>query len=91
MNKNKTILELFSFPGFKAKSFLKGKFGDHKARIVILRRQKKLLYAQAAIKNIEDFMIEKNANPETLMQQTIVFICAMKKDVSTARVAIECV
>lgn len=91
MKKNKTILELFSFPGFKAKSFLKGKFGDHKARTVLLRRQKKLLYVQAAVNNINHFMIEKNANLEILMRQTIVFICAMKKDVLIARVAIECV
>lgn len=91
MKKNKTILELFSFPGFKAKNFLKGKFGDHKVRIVMLHRQKKPLHVQNVANGIQHFMIEKNVNLVTLMQQIIVFICAMKKDVSIARVAIECV
>jgi hypothetical protein len=81
MDKNKTLLELFSFPGFKAKSYLKGKFGDHKARIVMLTRQKKLQNAQDA---------EKNVNHATLMLQTIECMYAMKKGVSNAQSVTEC-
>jgi hypothetical protein len=90
MKKNKTLLDLFSFPGFKAKSILIGKFGDHKARIVMLRRQKKLPHAPNAERNTKYFTIEKNANLEILMQPTIEFICAMKKDVSIVQGAIKC-
>jgi hypothetical protein len=42
MKTNKTLSDLFSFPGFRARSKLKGVFGDSPARIVTLvRRQKK--------------------------------------------------
>jgi hypothetical protein len=90
MDKNKTLLELFSFPGFKAKSYLKGKFGDHKARIVMLTRQKKLQNAQDAVNNIKVSMTEKNVNHATLMLQTIECMYAMKKGVSNAQSVTEC-
>ena len=48
MKEKRTLRELFSLPGFKAKEKLQGEFGDQKARIVELRRQKKDQYAQAA-------------------------------------------
>jgi len=37
----KTLQELFSFSGFYGQRQLKGVFGDPKARIVELKRQKK--------------------------------------------------
>jgi hypothetical protein len=40
MNKYKTLQALFSFKGFKAAPGLVGKFGDFKARIIVLVRQK---------------------------------------------------
>jgi hypothetical protein len=45
MKKVRTLRELFSFPGFYALSRLEGVFGDPKARIVELKRQKKERYA----------------------------------------------
>ena len=49
MKTNKTLNELYSFPGFKARSKLKGMFGDSPARIIALvRRQKKRYAAHAA-------------------------------------------
>ena len=45
MKNVRTLRELFSFPGFYALSRLEGVFGDPKARIVELKRQKKERYA----------------------------------------------
>ena len=44
----KSIRALFSFPGFVAASALKGVFGDRYARVMVLRRRKKLRSAPAA-------------------------------------------
>ena len=41
MKTNKTLSDLFSFPGFRARSKLKGVFGDSPARIVTLVRRQK--------------------------------------------------
>ena len=41
MKYHKTLQELFSFPGFRAKQTLLGKFGDPKIRIIELMRRKK--------------------------------------------------
>lgn len=49
MKTKKTLQQLFSFPGFRAKQTLTGKFGDPKARIIELDRQKKQRYARIAI------------------------------------------
>ena len=46
MKEVRTLKELFSLPGFSAQGKLKGIFGDSKARIVELKRQKKERYAQ---------------------------------------------
>jgi hypothetical protein len=78
MKKNKTLQALFSFPGFKAMKHLQGKFGDHRARIVKLRRQKKQQNALDAANITEAFMIAKCAKHETWMLQTIDSMCAMK-------------
>lgn len=48
MKHHKTLQALFSFPGFRAKQTLLGKFGDPKIRIIELVRRKKLRYAQIA-------------------------------------------
>ena len=50
MKHHKTLQALFSFPGFRAKQKLLGKFGDSKIRIVELVRRKKQHYAQIAIR-----------------------------------------
>ena len=52
MKTGRTLQELFSFPGFRAKQNLRGIFGEPKARIVELIREKKLQYAQGVEKHI---------------------------------------
>ena len=47
MKSTRTLSELFSFNGFRAKATLTGKFGDPKARIVTLARRKKRVSALA--------------------------------------------
>jgi hypothetical protein len=48
MKQTQTLSELFSFPGFRARSRLWGIFGDPHARLVVLVRRKKLPCAPAA-------------------------------------------
>jgi len=91
MDTNKTLLELFSFSGFRAKNFLKGKFGDHKARVIKLQRQKKQQNVLDVVNDTEVSMIAKNVNHEILMLQTIEYMFVMRRDVSNARDVIECV
>ncbi len=46
MKYHKTLQALFSFPGFRAKQTLLGKFGDPQIRIIELVRRKKQPSAQ---------------------------------------------
>lgn len=49
MRKIKKLLDEYTFPGFRPRAAIKGKFGDHQARVIQLeRRQKKLFAAPAA-------------------------------------------
>ena len=41
MQHTKTLSAFFSFPGFRARSRLQGVFGDPRARLVVVVRQKK--------------------------------------------------
>ena len=59
MKKTRTLRELFSFPGFYAHEQLQGVFGDPKARIVELKRQKKERYVQGVEKTITGITILK--------------------------------
>ena len=49
MKHHKTLQALFSFPGFRAKQNLQGKFGSPKTRIVELVRRKKQRYVLTVI------------------------------------------
>ena len=80
MKQNKTLQELFSFPGFKAKKRLQGKFGDPRARIVVLTRQKKQLCVLDVASVTKHIMTAKNLKREILMQQIIEYTCAMNGD-----------
>lgn len=64
MKEIKTLRELFSFPGFYALQQLKGVFGDPKARIIELKRQKKELYVQVVGKAITDTTTLKSGKYE---------------------------
>jgi hypothetical protein len=78
MKKHKTLKELFSFPGFKAANQLEGKFGEPKARIITLTRQKKLLYAPDARKNTRLAMTVKFVKYAIWMRLIIEYIFATK-------------
>lgn len=91
MKKNKTLQELFSFPGFRASKQLYGKFGDPKARVIVLTRRKKLRSVLVAVNVIKVIMIARRANRVIWMQRTIDFMCAMKDDEFFAQGARACV
>lgn len=78
MKEDKTLQELFSFRGFKAAARLEGKFGDPKARIITLTRQKKQLSVLAAASDTKLAMIEKFVKYEIWMRQIIEYMYAMK-------------
>lgn len=80
MKEKRTLRELFSFPGFKAKEQLQGVFGDQKARIVELRRQKKDQYAQAVARVTAATTILRSDRCEISMLWDGAFICALNSD-----------
>lgn len=59
MKKIKKLLDEYRFPGFYPKAIVKGKFGDHKARIISLVRRQKKLFADVAGRRIGVSMIVK--------------------------------
>ena len=80
MKKSKTLLELFSFPGFVAKNQLEGKFGDPKVRIIELQRKKKWLSVLCADVATAVIMIRKFVMYVTVMRKVIKFIFNMRED-----------
>ena len=81
MKRDKTLQELFSFSGFKAAKRLAGKFGDPKARIIILTRQKKLLNVLAAARSTRLVMIVKFVKHGIWMRQITESMCVMNDGV----------
>lgn len=90
MKKKKTLRTLFSFPGFKAMGRLQGKFGDPKARIVELKRQKKRQIALAAVSVVEVSTTIKSARLAIQMRQVIDCMLAMKGDVYLSKGVAAC-
>ena len=80
MKKARTLRELFSFPGFYAQRQLQGVFGDPKARIVELKRQKKEPYVQVAGKVIAAITILRSDKYEISRRWDGAFISAMNSD-----------
>ena len=78
MNRDRTLIELFSLPGFRANNQLQGIFGDPKSRIVVLSRQKKQQYVPVVGKYIKHITIEKNVKHAILTYMVIAFTCTMK-------------
>lgn len=91
MKKDKTIQELFSFYGFKAARQLEGMFGDSKARIISLIRQKKRLSVLAAANDIRLAMTVKFVKHVIWTQQIIEYIYVTRDGVCTALGAKACV
>ena len=91
MKKYKTLQELFSFRGFKAATQLEGKFGDPKARIITLTRQKKRLSVLVAASDTMLAMIVKFVKCEIWTRQIIEYMYAMKGGVCPVSGAKVCV
>ena len=91
MNRDRTLQELFSLPGFRASDQLQGKFGDPNSRIVVLSRQKKPSHALSVGNIIKLIMTVKNVKHVILTHVVIVFTCVIKGDVSFAHGAKVCV
>ena len=60
----KSIRTLFTLPGFVANSKLAGRFGDRYARIVRLRRRKKLQFARTVDAGVAHVTISDVFMPE---------------------------
>jgi hypothetical protein len=78
MKRNRTLQELFSFPGFRAMKGLEGKFGDPKARIIKLKREKKRRAVQVADRDIERITIARRAKHGMWMQRDIACMYVLK-------------
>ena len=91
MNRDRTLQELFSLPGFRENDQLQGKFGDPNSRVVVLSRQKKLPFALHVGNIIKLIMIVKNMKHVILTHVAIVFTCGLKDDVYFACGAKVCV
>lgn len=61
----KTLSELYSHPGFRARSKLTGVYGDPYARVVKLARRQKKPFAQFAIHHQRHTTIAKSNGQET--------------------------
>ncbi len=60
MKKIKKLLDVYAYPGFRPLSAIKGIFGDNKAKIIVLVRHQKKLYAGVAALLIKVFMTVKS-------------------------------
>lgn len=78
MKSKKTLIELFSFDGFRARSSLTGKFGEPNARIITLMRRKKRRFAQAVVQPHVRTMTKSGVSHAMLIRQSIAFIFGMK-------------
>lgn len=78
MKKGKTLREIFSFPGFTNIRQLEGKFGDPKARIIILKRKKKQQPVQDVALSTKIITIKKFVVCVIVISKAIVFIFVTK-------------
>ena len=84
MKINETLNELYSFPGFRALTKLKGMFGDSPARIVTLVRRQKKRYAVHAARPLEASTTVRSIKFGTLILEACGFIWNLKFAGSTA-------
>ena len=90
MKKDKTVRELFSFPGFLARQELEGRFGDPRSRIIILDRKKKQRAALNVALFAKAFTIEKFAYPVIVTSRAIGFIFVMNAGECIAKNVMVC-
>ncbi len=74
MKKNKKLLDEYRFSGFRPLMTIKGKFGDHKARIIHLTRRQKKLFVVVAEASIAVSMTIKPKLSEIYLAVTPGFI-----------------
>jgi hypothetical protein len=91
MKSTRTLSELFSFNGFRAKATLTGKFGDPKARIVTLVRRKKRVSALAAERVTVATMIASDVMLAIWMPLVFGYILVTRDGVCVAQGVAACV
>ena len=84
MKKDRTLQALFSFQGFKAAQRLVGKFGDSKARIIVLARQKKRQFVQVMANGIRVVMTGSSVSHGMWTRSITEFMYVMKDGESPA-------
>jgi hypothetical protein len=85
MKKSRTLIELFSFPGFIANNQLEGKFGDPKIRIIELKRKKNRLYVLYVASYHIVITIKRSAMHVIVTREAIKSICGLRDEESSAR------
>jgi hypothetical protein len=85
MKKTKRLLDEYRFPGFRPSAKIKGKFGDPRALIIPLARQKKRYVVVEKATGV--IMIAKNVLFEIYSVARCGFICRWKYAASNVVVA----
>ena len=83
MEKNKRLSDSYKFPGFQPYQKVKGKFGDQKSLIIIMKRIQKKLFVQSASKLPKVFMTEKPDLSVTYPAEINVFFWKLRYVAST--------
>ena len=81
MKTKKSLSEIYSFPGFQARTkFKKGVLGDSKARVIALVRRQKKRFVQIAVSLPKVIMI----SVFTVLEILIAVICEFTWNLNTA-------
>jgi len=84
MRKKRRLWDEYRFPGFHPRSEVQGVFGDHKARVISLRRRQKKQPAVLVGPSIEAFTTGRYGGFETCRAEMREFIWIWRSDVSFA-------
>ena len=81
MKTKKSLSEIYSFPGFRARAkFKKGILGDSRARVIALIRRQKKRFVRVAVRPPKAIMI----NAFTVLEILIAAICEFIWNLNTA-------
>ena len=78
MSKNKRLSDEYRFPGFYPQTIVKGIFGDHKARVIELKRRQKKRYVDVAGRYVLLFTIARESLFEICRAEKQIFIWRWK-------------
>jgi hypothetical protein len=84
------ITDFYSFPGFKARSRLKGVSGDRYARVIKLERRKKQPFVLVADTSVMEGTTSISAGQELFRRQAGGFIWSSSAGVYSARSVVPC-